>query len=119
MYEITGNMHIHSAYSDGAMEINEIAAIAANAGLNFIIITDHYTLKGLLDKKEGYYDGVLVLVGMEANKLKNHYLCLDIQSSIENNDQNPQQVIDAVNQQRGIGIIAHPFRSRVPSVYAR
>lgn len=109
MYEFTGNIHIHSSYSDGALEIGEIAAIAARSGLDFIVITDHHTLKGIQDQKEGYHHGILVLVGMEANQLKNHYLCLDIQSPVGNDDKNPQQVIDAVNQQEGIGIIAHPY----------
>ncbi len=114
MYEYAGNMHIHSSYSDGSLEIADIAAKAVRAGLDFIIITDHYTLSGLYDGKEGYQQNVLVLIGMEANESKNHYLCLDIDKEVENNDDNPQAVIDEVNMQQGIGIIAHPFEKGSP-----
>ncbi len=114
MYEYAGNMHIHSSYSDGSLEIMDIAAKASRAGLNFIIITDHYTLNGLYDAKEGYQQNVLVLIGMEANETKNHYLCLDIDKEVKNNNENPQVVIDEVNMQHGIGIIAHPFEKGSP-----
>ena len=58
MYEYLGNMHIHSTYSDGSLDIEAIAARASRAGLNFIIISDHYTLEGLYQNKEGYQQGV-------------------------------------------------------------
>ncbi len=114
MYEYAGNMHIHSSYSDGSLEIVDIAAKAARVGLDFIIITDHYTLQALYDGKEGYQGTVLVLIGMEANESKNHYLCLDIDKEVKNNNENPQVVIDEVNMQHGIGIIAHPFEKGTP-----
>lgn len=109
MYEYTGNIHIHSSYSDGSLEIEDIAGRAHLAGLEFIIITDHHTLKGRYEEKEGYIRQVLVLIGMEANYKKNHYLCLDVEEEAAGNDEDPQQVIDEVNRQKGIGIIAHPF----------
>ena len=114
MYEYIGNMHIHSSYSDGSLEIEDIAAKASRVGLDFIIITDHYTLNGSYDGKEGYQQNVLVLIGMEANETKNHYLCLDIEKEVKNNNENPQMVIDEVNWQHGIGIIAHPFEKGSP-----
>ncbi|NLO20539.1 MAG: CehA/McbA family metallohydrolase [Syntrophomonadaceae bacterium] len=114
MYEYLGNMHIHSTYSDGSLDIEAIAARASRAGLNFIIISDHYTLEGLYQNKEGYQQGVLVMIGMEANASRNHYLCLDIKDEVDNNDKHPQEVIDEVNRQDGIGIIAHPFEKGSP-----
>ncbi|MGI6453510.1 MAG: PHP domain-containing protein [Syntrophomonadaceae bacterium] len=109
MYEYVGNIHIHSTYSDGGEKIPQIASWAAQAGLDFIVITDHKDLEGLKRKEEGYFDGVLVLVGMEINSARNHYLALDITEVVEPNDDNPQEVINQVNNQNGIGIIAHPF----------
>lgn len=114
MFEYVGNIHMHSTYSDGSLEIEDIAAIAFRAGLDFIIITDHYTLEGWYQNKEGYQQGVLVMIGMEANVTQNHYLCLDIKNEVDNNDQHPQEVIDEVNSQDGIGIIAHPFEKGSP-----
>ena len=114
MHIVTGNIHIHSRHSDGSAAIPEIAAAAAKAGLDYIIVTDHQTLSGL--PEEGYHHGVLVLVGMEINRTKNHYLALGIRREIPDNDESPQAVIDAVNEQGGLGFIAHPFEKGSPFV---
>ncbi|MCR3921616.1 MAG: CehA/McbA family metallohydrolase [Firmicutes bacterium] len=114
MHVVTGNIHIHSTHSDGAGTIMEIAQAAARVGLDYIIITDHHTLKGLSD--EGYLEGVLVLCGSEINRAHHHYLALGIKNEIAADDDNPQSVIDAVNKQGGVGIIAHPFEKGSPLV---
>jgi len=114
MFEYTGNIHIHSRYSDGGGSIGEIAAPASRTGLDFIVITDHSTLEGLSNGEEGYHNGVLVLIGMEVNEDFNHYLALGVKETVANNDNDPQQVIDEVNRQKGIGIIAHPFEKGSP-----
>jgi hypothetical protein len=119
MYVYRGNIHIHSFYSDGHASIGEITRAAASAGLSFIIITDHNTLKGL--PEEGFRHGVLALVGSEINVGKNHYLALGIHSEIPPNDDDPQKVIDAAAAQGGFGFIAHPFEkgSRLVHNYRR
>lgn len=114
MFEYIGNIHIHSKYSDGAASIDEIASYASDAGLDFIVITDHRNLDGLDNNEEKYRYGVLVLVGMEVNDICNHYLALDIDKVIKDNVSNPQKVIDEVNLQKGIGIIAHPVEKGSP-----
>ncbi|MEA1960630.1 MAG: PHP domain-containing protein [Bacillota bacterium] len=73
MFEYIGNLHIHSSYSDGSKDIKQIACDAARAGLDFIIVTDYNQLTALQKGQEKYYDDVLVLVGSEINKEKNHY----------------------------------------------
>ncbi|HOQ08739.1 MAG TPA: CehA/McbA family metallohydrolase [Syntrophomonadaceae bacterium] len=111
MYEYTGNIHMHSTFSDGALTIPEIAALGNKQGLNFLIVTDHQTLAGLDQGQEWYYGQTLVLVGMEVNEHSHHYLALDVRTVVPDNESNPQKVIDAVNQQQGIGIIAHPIET--------
>lgn len=110
--EYVGNFHIHSIYSDGHKSIKDIASIAARCNLDFIIISDHGTLKG--KGQQGYHDGVLVLVGMEINDWANHYLAMDIEQVVEYNTECPQQVINVVNQLGGFGVIAHPFEKGSP-----
>ncbi len=112
MFEYIGNIHIHSTYSDGSGTIEEIAASAISAGLDFIIVTDHFSLQAL--PEEGYREKLLLLVGMEINDDHNHYLALDIRKAVANNTDQPQTVIDSVNQQGGIGIIAHPVEYPSP-----
>ncbi|HHX75602.1 MAG TPA: CehA/McbA family metallohydrolase [Firmicutes bacterium] len=114
MFPVLGNIHIHTAYSDGSSGVEAIARDAAASGLDFIIITDHHTLRGLAE--EGYHHGVLVLCGSEINRRKHHYLALGISEEIAPDDDNPQAVIDAVNRQGGLGFIAHPFEKGSPLV---
>lgn len=116
MYEYIGNIHIHSDYSDGCGSVHDIASFARNSGLDFIVTNDHYSL---YRNDEGYIDGVLVLQGMEVNDSANHYLAMDIEESIEKNVDCPQRVIDDVNAQNGIGIIAHPFEKGSPLFHNR
>lgn len=109
MHEYVGNIHMHSTFSDGALTIPEIAALGDKQGLNFLIVTDHQTLTGLDRGQEGYYGQTLVLVGMEVNEHSHHYLALDVRTVVPDNESHPQKVIDDVNSQHGIGIIAHPI----------
>jgi hypothetical protein len=112
--EYVGNLHIHSTYSDGTATIDEIAAAARRAGLDFVGINDHYHLRGLREGKERFHDGVAVLIGSELNQKFNHYLAYDIAEEIESDTENPQSVIDAVNAQGGLGFIAHPYEIGSP-----
>ena len=111
-YDCVGNIHIHTRYSDGSGEIPAIAQAAQKAGLDFIIITDHHHLRG--KPEEGYYGRVLVLVGSEFNLERNHYLGLNINETVPPCDEDPQQVIDGVRNQGGMGFIAHPFEIGSP-----
>ncbi len=114
MFNYPGNIHIHSSYSDGSGNIDQIAADASSAGLSFVIITDHETLAGL--SEESINKGVVVLVGAEINRLHSHYLALDIDNLIQPDENNPQNVIDRVNEKGGLGFIAHPFEKGHPYI---
>ncbi|MEW5821055.1 MAG: CehA/McbA family metallohydrolase [Cyanobacteriota bacterium] len=107
-YEYPGAIHIHSTYSDGTSTIEDIAKDAKRAGLRWIIITDHNTLEGLDNGREGYYEDLCVMVGLEISPEEgNHYLAFDIKENI-NHEQPAQNYIKEVNDQGGFGFIAHP-----------
>ncbi len=109
MHEYVGNIHVHTTYSDGASSVEEVAAIAGRAGLDFVMISDHNTLAALRDGKEGWYDRVLALIGVEVGEEHNHYLAWRVNKEVPDDPGHPQSVIDAVRAQGGIGFIAHPF----------
>ena len=113
-HEYTGHLHIHSIFSDGSATVSEIAADAAKAGLDFITITDHNTLEGLDRGLEGRHEGVLVFFGTEINMRKNHYLAFGVREKVPQNEEDPQQVIDAVNDLGGFGYLAHPVEKSNP-----
>ncbi len=116
MIEYVGSIHVHSTYSDGSGTVAEIASAAQKAGLNFVVITDHETLGGLLDKKNGWYGETLVLIDTELNREDHHYLAFNLKEEISTRGLTPQQVIDGVNQKGGFGVIAHPFEKGSPII---
>jgi hypothetical protein len=65
MPEYVGAVHLHSCYSDGSGTVREITAAARRAGLDFVVLTDHDTLRPAEDRWDGWHDGVLVVVGVE------------------------------------------------------
>ena len=106
--DVTGVIHIHTVYSDGAGTIEEIARIANQEQLDYLIVTDHNTLKALRDGKQGWYSMTLVLIGTEISARAGHYLALNVHEEI-NRNQPTQAIIDEVNRQGGLGFIAHPY----------
>ncbi|HMQ32412.1 MAG TPA: CehA/McbA family metallohydrolase [Chloroflexaceae bacterium] len=100
-----GALHIHTVYSDGTGTFPEVIAAARDAGLRWIIVTDHDSLEGR--PYAGWHGGVLVIVGHEITPDRNHYLALGVEQVVDR-AQPPQQFIDEVYTRGGFGIIAHP-----------
>lgn len=109
--DYAGVIHIHTKYSDGLGTIEGIAKIANRQNLDFIIITDHNTLKPLTDGKEGIYKNTLVLIGDEVSTRAGHYIALNINKEIDTN-MPTQEIINEVQRQGGLGFIAHPYWRR-------
>jgi DNA polymerase (family X) len=80
--EIRGDLHCHSSWSDGSMEIAEVAEKAKRLGLSYVAITDHSKSLGIahgLDEKRlakqgeeidalnGKLKGIRVLKGIECD----------------------------------------------------
>ncbi len=113
MYEYAGAIHIHSVFSDGSGEVKDIVNFAGEAGLDFIILTDHNTLRALQEGLEGWYDKTLLLVGCEINdkENKNHYLAFGINETISTRLP-ASEIVKSVKESGGIGFIAHPHEKR-------
>ena len=108
-FEYVGNLHIHTTRSDGGGDAKEIAEAARAVGLDFVILNDHSYLTQLHLEDQGYYKGILVLVGSEIGTSSHHYLAFNITHQVNDESYSPQEVIDAVNSQGGFGFLAHPF----------
>lgn len=105
MHYYPGALHMHTVSSDGTGTLAELARAAYEAGLRWIIITDHDTLADL--PSAGWVNDVLVIVGHEITPDHNHFLALNIDEVIDR-ALAPQDYIDAVYARGGFGIIAHP-----------
>jgi predicted metal-dependent phosphoesterase TrpH len=64
MFDYAGAIHIHTEYSyDGNVKMPDVIKAAQKAGLDFIVITDHFRMDAKRDGWEGWHDGLLVIVG--------------------------------------------------------
>ena len=113
LYQYNGVIHAHSTYSDGQKSIPEIAAIANELDIDFLLMSDHNTLQPKIDGLEGWYDRVLVGIGTELNDAqdKNHYLSFNIEKPV-NHLVKAEEYIKSVRNQDGFGIVAHPDETR-------
>jgi hypothetical protein len=110
-YDYKGAVHVHSTYSDGTGSVSEIMEGAVHAGLDFVILTDHDTIKALEEGHEGWYGGSLLIVGTEISPRYNHYIAFgsgDLKNLDGMNKKTPQEFIDEINSQGWVGFISHP-----------
>ena len=113
MYEYIGAIHMHSLFSDGSGEVDEISQAASEIGLDYIILTDHNTLRAMKEGYEGWYKNTFILVGCELNDKNNinHYLAFGINEAYSTR-LSAKQYLKQVKEEGGIGFIAHPHEKR-------
>ena len=113
-YSYSGNLHIHTRYSDGEKLHAEIAHDAITAGLDFIIITDHNVY---VTGVEGYYHNdkgrVLLMTGEEVHNVRrqpqaSHFLAYGAGRELAPLAADPQALIDETLSAGGYGFLAHP-----------
>ena len=102
-----GSFHVHTNRSDGSGAVDEVAAAAARAGLNFIILTDHGDGTRKADAPE-YRSGVLVIDGVELSTQGGHYIAIGMPPAPYPLRGEARDVIEDVRRLGGFGIVAHP-----------
>ena len=108
---VRGVYHIHTNRSDGSGTPDEVAAAAARAGLQFIILTDHGDGTRPPDPP-AYRSGVLTLDAVELNTTGGHYAALGMPATPYPFAGTPAAVIEDVTRLGGFGIAAHPGSPR-------
>lgn len=106
-----GAYHIHSDRSDGSGSMDEIAAAAARAGLQFIIVTDHGDGTRPPDPPQ-YRHGVLVIDAVELNTTGGHLVALGLPVTPYPFAGEAVDVLEDVRRLGGFGIAAHPDSPR-------
>lgn len=106
-----GVFHVHSNRSDGSGSVDAIASAARDAGLQFVILTDHGDGTRPPDAP-AYRSGVLVIDGVEVNTTAGHYATIDMPASPYPIAGTAAEVIEDVRRLGGFGIAAHPGSSR-------
>ena len=105
---VFGAYHIHSSRSDGTGTIDEIAAAASKAGLQFIIVTDHGDGTRAPDPP-AYRHGVLVLDATEISTFDGHLVAMHMkQPSPYPLAGEGRDVAEDVARLGGWVVVAHP-----------
>ncbi len=104
---LAGALHVHTVRSDGTGTVDEIAASAARAGLQFIVVTDHGDGTRSPDPPR-YRHGVLCLDGVEISTDDGHYLAVGLPQAPFRLGGEGRAVVEDVARLGGWGIVAHP-----------
>lgn len=102
-----GVFHVHSDRSDGSATVDDIAAAAARAGLQFVIFADHGDATRTPDAPV-YRSGVLCIDAVEISTRGGHYIALGLPASPYPLAGEPYAVVEDVRRLGGFGIVAHP-----------
>lgn len=105
-----GAVHVHTgASADGSGDVDRVARAAREAGLDFVVISDHNTDASL--GIDSYRQGVLVLGGLEKSTDAGHAVVLGIRDLPFRLDGDPATVVRDAADLGGFVIAAHPTSS--------
>jgi hypothetical protein len=106
-----GVVHVHTGASpDGGGDVDDVAQAAREAGLDFVVVTDHNTEASL--GIDAYRHGVLVLGGYEKSSDGGHALVLGLSHLPFRLDGDPATVVRDTADLGGFVVAAHPLSSR-------
>jgi hypothetical protein len=102
---LRGNLHAHTTESDGRRDPELVVRDYAARGYDFLALTDHdvFTDPALYESDTG----LVLLPGVEVSANGPHLLHLDASGPVSP-DADRQRVVDAVGNDDGIAIPAHP-----------
>jgi hypothetical protein len=117
LLDLTGAIHVHSILSpDCRGTPEEILRAAREAGLRFVMTTDHNTRRIFKEGIQGRWNGLTVIRGAEMIKEGQALLAIDTKEFIDGHRMSIQEAIREIKSQGGLAFVAHPGRFREWSV---
>jgi len=114
MPEHVGAIHVHSCYSDGSGTVREITAGARRAGLDFVVMTDHDTLRPREDGWEGWRDGVLLVLGVEVTcQFRSHVIVFGASDVTALRFKPLARVLFDLRNQGAVALVAHAHPAKI------
>ena len=109
---VRGAVHVHTLRSDGSGTIDQVAAAAARAGLQFLVLTDHGDgTEAALGPEYRY--GVLCIDGVEISSSEGHILALGLEGRAPYPlGGEARDVVEDIARLGGMSIAAHPSSRR-------
>jgi hypothetical protein len=106
-----GAFHVHTNRSDGSGSPDDVAAAAARAGLQFVILSDHGDGTREPDPPQ-YRSGVLIIDGVELSTAAGHYVAIGLPRAPYPLRGEARDVAEDVRRLGGFGVVAHPDSAR-------
>jgi hypothetical protein len=115
--DFPGVIHVHSMIShDSKGWMDEIAKGALQAGVKFVVMTDHHNPRVYREGFKGWFGDVLVLRGSEVIKgcsghtgdTCNSLLVIGVDEYIDPKTRSMAQIVEAVKERGGLAFAAHP-----------
>jgi hypothetical protein len=101
-------MHIHTKRSDGSGTPEQVAAAAARAGLQFIVLTDHGDGSVRTPSRPTYHSGVLVVDAVEISGDDGHVVALGLAKTPYPLGGEVRDIVEDVARMGAMPIAAHP-----------
>ena len=118
--EYIGAFHVHTRYSDGTGSVPDVIDAAKEAGLDFIVLSDHDTMAARREGWEGSHEGLTVILAPEITPLRQgHVLAMNVDHCLGYAATHNRTVLDDIAKQGGYAIIAHPMGKHKPSLMIR
>ncbi len=112
-YAYRGVLGVHSKYSDGSGRYGEIAVLARRAGLDFVVLTDTFTMRARSDGVVGNYGHLYLLCGAELKRPEGKMWILGPRALPENLRRATATICAEVNEE-GLSVIAMPLDPEEP-----
>ena len=106
---VRGAYHVHTRRSDGTGTVEDVAAAAGRAGLDFVILTDHGDGTRTPDPPR-YVGSVLVIDAVEISTRGGHYAALGLRApgAVPPGRAVRRDVVEDVARLGGVGFVTHP-----------
>lgn len=109
-----GILHVHTSRSDGSGTIDEVAAAAARAGMQFVVLTDHGD-GTRQPEPPSYRSGVLCIDAVEITTENGHLAAIGLPQAPYPLGGEGRDVVEDVTRLGGFSIVAHPGSPRPSS----
>ncbi len=107
-----GDLHAHTIHSDAGWDVADLVEAARAQGLDFVTLTDHNTVSGLMEMETYATDGFLTMGGMELTTFWGHAVCLGVHEWIDwrvtRDGPEMAAIAEQVTADGNLYIIAHP-----------
>jgi hypothetical protein len=105
---VRGAVHVHTSRSDGSGSVDDVAAAAGRAGLQFVVFSDHGDARRPV-LAPAYRHGVLCIDAVEISSAGGHILAIGLtKSTAYPLGGEPRDVIADIERLGAMSVVAHP-----------